>query len=80
MFLSTITIANFVSFWEMVLRAQFPSDEFLAFLSQFVTSSILVQLVAPCFERAPASSMRFQLVLGGSSFFIVLVFTGRIMC
>ena len=46
-FLLTITIANFVSFWEMVLRAQFPSNEFLVFLSQFV-NSILVQLVALC--------------------------------
>ena len=72
-FLSTITIANFVSCWEMVLRAQFLANEFLVFLSQFVASSILVQSVAP-------RSMWFQLVLGGSSFFIVLLCAGSTTC
>ena len=70
----TIAIAIFVFCREIVLRAQFSANVFLVFfLSQFVATSIPIQLVPPC-------SREVQLAPRGSSLFIVLECVGCTTC
>ena len=65
--LMTITISNFVFYWAMVLHVQFLPMNFLFFKSVLCWVQLLT-----------GSSRWLQLVPGGSSSFLVLVYTREI--
>ena len=77
-FFVTITFANVVFYWVMVLHVQFLSINFFFFLCQSVAESISLQVVpgnSSLFKVVSARSRQFQLVPGGSSSFFLLVYT-----
>ena len=71
----TVTMANVVFYWVMVLHAGgFLSMNFLL-LCQFIAEPISLQVAPPYFrwfQKVPACLKRFQLAQGGSSLFQVV--------